>query len=438
MDSVPRYFIHNILISNLDGSTLSAMIVLLFISAMFTAGEAAIFSLSQTQLSELTHSKRTGDRYILQLLNRPTKGRATARLFATAQIVSYLLNSLIVLIILSTLWLSNETPWLSLVTSLGIVVLCIVLFTEVLPKSIAVRNNLSIARATAPLMMLATYIVWPLSWSLQAIESILNKLFKPKNYANISMDELSHALELTTDDNLTAEENKILEGIVTFGDKEAAQIMTSRVDVVFLSTDQSFREVIKTVTENGYSRLPVIEESPDNVKGFLVVKDLLPYLNETDTRWIDLIKPPFFVPENKKIDDLLQEFRLSKTHMAIVVDEYGGTSGVVTMEDILEEIVGDISDEFDDEEQHYSKLDNNTYIMEGKIPMVDVYKILDIDDTLFEAAKGDSSTLAGFVIEQSGRLPEKGDEIYFEGFLFKIEAADKRKIKRIKITLPTQ
>ncbi len=414
------------------------MIVLLFISAMFTAGEAAIFSLSQTQLSELTHSKRTGDRYILQLLNRPTKGRATARLFATAQIVSYLLNSLIVLIILSTLWLSNETPWLSLVTSLGIVVLCIVLFTEVLPKSIAVRNNLSIARATAPLMMLATYIVWPLSWSLQAIESILNKLFKPKNYANISMDELSHALELTTDDNLTAEENKILEGIVTFGDKEAAQIMTSRVDVVFLSTDQSFREVIKTVTENGYSRLPVIEESPDNVKGFLVVKDLLPYLNETDTRWIDLIKPPFFVPENKKIDDLLQEFRLSKTHMAIVVDEYGGTSGVVTMEDILEEIVGDISDEFDDEEQHYSKLDNNTYIMEGKIPMVDVYKILDIDDTLFEAAKGDSSTLAGFVIEQSGRLPEKGDEIYFEGFLFKIEAADKRKIKRIKITLPTQ
>lgn len=368
----------------------------------------------------------------------PDKERASGRLFATSQIISNLLNVLIVLLLLRFLSFNVANIWLNLLIPLVVIVLLLVLFTEVIPKTIAVRNNLAIARFTAFPMRVASIVVWPLSWLLNTISTSLENVFKQKNRSNISIDELSHALELTTDDNLTAEENKILEGIVTFGGKEAAQIMTSRVDVVFLYESDTFEEVIATVTENGYSRLPVVKESPDHIKGFLVVKDLLPYINETDFQWHALVKQPFFVPENKKIDDLLQEFRVSKTHMAIVVDEYGGTSGIVTMEDILEEIVGDISDEFDDEELQYSKLDNRTYVMEGKIPMVDVYKILDIDDTLFEEAKGDSSTLAGFVIEQSGRIPEKGDEITFEGFTFKIEAADKRKIKRVKITLPAE
>lgn len=414
------------------------MIVLLFFSALFSAGEAALFSLTKIQLTTLDDSKRASDKYIMALLNKPDKERASGRLFATAQIVSNLLNVLVVLLMLRFLSFDSNNFWFHALLPLVAIVLLLVLVTEVIPKTIAVRNNLAIARFAAIPMRVASVIVWPLSWLLHAISHSLESVFKQKNRSNISMDELSHALELTTDDNLTAEENKILEGIVTFGGKEAAQIMTSRVDVVFLYESDTFEEVIATVTENGYSRLPVVSDSPDHIKGFLVVKDLLPYINETDFQWHTLVKQPFFVPENKKIDDLLQEFRVSKTHLAIVVDEYGGTSGIVTMEDILEEIVGDISDEFDDEELQYSKLDNRTYVMEAKIPMVDVYKILDIDDTLFEEAKGDSSTLAGFVIEQSGRIPEKGDEISFEGFTFKIEAADKRKIKRVKITLPAQ
>jgi CBS domain containing-hemolysin-like protein len=188
--------------------------------------------------------------------------------------------------------------------------------------------------------------------------------------------------------------------------------------------------------DKGYSRWPVFKNSPDEVVGFLFVKDLLPYLEELEYNWRELIKQPFFVPENKKIDDLLQQFQKEKNHLAIVVDEYGGTSGLITLEDILEEIVGNISDEFDDEELHYSKLDNKNFIFEGKTALVDIYRILDIDSTLFEEAKGDATTLAGFLLEQSGRILEKGDEVHFEGFVFKIESADKRKIKRIKITLP--
>lgn len=410
--------------------------MLLFFSALFSAAEAALFSLNQSQLSALDGSKRGSDRYILDLLNRPNKETASGRLIATSQIMSNLLNMLIVFVLIQSQWNSTANFWFRFLFPLIITALLLVLITEVIPKTIAVRNNLAIARVTALPMWVASILTWPFSWLLIKISSTLEGVLKQKNRSNISIDELSHALELTTDDNLTDEENKILEGIVTFGGKEAGQIMTSRVDVIFLYESDSFAEVIATVTENGYSRLPVVKDSPDQIRGFLVVKDLLAYINETDFHWHTLIKQPFFVPENKKIDDLLQEFRVSKTHIAIVVDEYGGTSGIVTMEDILEEIVGDISDEFDEEELQYSKLDNRTYVMEGKIPMVDVYKILDIDETLFEEAKGDSSTLAGFVIEQAGRIPERGDEITFEDFIFKIESADKRKIKRIKITLP--
>jgi len=259
---------------------------------------------------------------------------------------------------------------------------------------------------------------------------------KSRVRSNISVDELGHALELTVDDERTDEEHKILEGIVTFGEKEASQIMTPRTDIVFLRLSDPFSDVMATVLDKGYSRMPVVKDSPDEISGFLFVKDLLPYIDETDFHWHELIKQPFYVPENKKIDDLLQEFQHAKIHLAIVVDEYGGTSGLVTLEDILEEIVGDMSDEFDEEELQYSKLDDRNYVMEGKIALVDMYKIIDLDSTLFEDARGDSGTLAGFVIEQAERIPERGDVITFEGFTFTIEAADKRKIKRIKITLP--
>jgi gliding motility-associated protein GldE len=265
----------------------------------------------------------------------------------------------------------------------------------------------------------------------------LENRLRDKVRSNISVDELGHALELTADDERSAEEHKILEGIVTFGGKEASQIMTSRVDIVFLNLDDTFYEVMQTVLDKGYSRIPVMKDSPDDIAGFLFVKDLLPYIDETDFEWQTLIKQPFFIPENKMIDDLLQEFQSAKIHLAIVVDEYGGTSGLVTLEDILEEIVGEISDEFDEEELQYSKLDDKTFVMEGKIALVDMYKIFDIDSMLFEEAKGDSSTLAGFMIEQAGRILERGDTVEFEGFTFLVESADIRKIKRVKISLPT-
>lgn len=437
MDSVPRIFLNQLFFQPIESSTLSLLIVLLFISALFSAGEAAVFSLSKSQLEDLSESKGLRDKIIIGLLNKPDRERASGRLLASAHIASYLMNVLAILVWLRHFSFSPENFFYSGFIALLSIVLILVLISEVIPKTIAVRNSLTVARLAAVPLKMATVLVWPLSWLLNSISLRLEQVFKQKSHSNISMDELGHALELTADENRSEEENKILEGIVTFGDKEASQIMTSRVDVVFLHEEDSFPEVIETVVENGYSRLPVAGESPDDIKGFIVIKDLLPYLNETSFEWQKLIKPPFFIPENKRIDDLLQEFRVSKTHIAIVVDEYGGTSGIVTMEDILEEIVGDISDEFDDEELQYSKLDNRTYLMEGKTLMVDAYKILDIDETPFEEAKGDSSTLAGFLIEQAGRIPEKGDEIFFEGYKFKIEAADKRRIKRIKITLPS-
>lgn len=436
MDSVPRLFAEIIFIQNIESSTLTLVIVLLLLSFLFSAAEAALFSLSRQQVQLLDDSNRPADRRLVHLLSTPDKETAGTRSFATAQLMSTLCNALVIIALLPYLHPLSEGFWTERFLPLAALVLGFIIITEVVPKTIAYRYNLALARFMALPMSLCSYLLFPVTWLLQRFSKSLEKAIKPNGSSPLSMDELSHALELTTDDNLTAEENKILEGIVTFGDKEAAQIMTSRVDVVFLYDTDSFEEVIATVTESGYSRLPVIHDSPDDVKGFLVVKDLLPYIGETDFQWQTLVKPPFFVPENKKIDDLLQEFRVSKTHMAIVVDEYGGTSGIITMEDILEEIVGDISDEFDDEDLQYSKLDNRNYVMEGKIPMVDFYKILDIDDTLFEEAKGDSSTLAGFIIEQAGKIPEKGDEISFEGYTFKIESADKRKIKRVKITLP--
>lgn len=436
MDSVPRLFAEIIFIQNIESSTLTLVIVLLLLSFLFSAAEAALFSLSRQQVQLLDDSNRPADRRLVHLLSTPDKETAGTRSFATAQLMSTLCNALVIIALLPYLHPLWEGFWTERFLPLAALVLGLIIITEVVPKTIAYRYNLALARFMALPMSLCSYLLFPVTWLLQRFSKSLEKAIKPNGSSPLSMDELSHALELTTDDNLTAEENKILEGIVTFGDKEAAQIMTSRVDVVFLYDTDSFEEVIATVTESGYSRLPVIHDSPDDVKGFLVVKDLLPYIGETDFQWQTLVKPPFFVPENKKIDDLLQEFRVSKTHMAIVVDEYGGTSGIITMEDILEEIVGDISDEFDDEDLQYSKLDNRNYVMEGKIPMVDFYKILDIDDTLFEEAKGDSSTLAGFIIEQAGKIPEKGDEISFEGYTFKIESADKRKIKRVKITLP--
>ena len=416
------------------------VLLLLIISALISSSEVAMFSLSPSQRAELASSKNASDQRILALLDTPDRANGPKRLLATILIANNAVNIAIVLIssqLTAELFATGAVPeWAQTLVDVVLITFVIVLFGEVIPKVYATGNNLQVARFMAFPLEIIRRLCAPLTWFLMRSSALLEGRLKNKVRSNISVDELGHALELTADDGRTEEEHKILEGIVTFGGKEAAQIMTPRTDMVVLSLDNSFAAVLEIVREKGYSRIPVIKDSMDEIAGFLFIKDLLPHIDRTEFDWQQLVMQPFFVPENKKIDDLLQEFQQAKVHLAIVVDEYGGTSGLITLEDILEEIVGEIKDEFDEEDLHYSKLDEYTYIVEGKTPLVDLYKMLDIDGELFEEHRGDNSTLAGFMIEQAGRLLDRGDSIDFQGFTLMVEAADKRKIKRIKITLP--
>lgn len=439
METVLTVFHQHIIFLSVFSSTglLVLVLLLLLCSALMSSSEVALFSLSPSQKADLSESKSSSDQRILELLEQPDRELGPKRLLATILIANNAINIAIVLLAtqLSDEWFPQD-GFLKTLIDVVVITFVLVLFAEVVPKVYATGNSVQVARMMALPLKGISRVLSPLTWFLMGTSSILEKALKNRVKTNISVDELGHALELTADDNRTNEEHKILEGIVTFGGKEAAQIMTARVNVVFLRYSDSFTEVLETVLDKGYSRLPVIKDSPDEVAGFLFVKDLLPYLEEVDYPWQELIKQPFFVPENKKIDDLLQEFQQAKVHLAIVVDEYGGTSGLVSLEDILEEIVGEISDEFDEEELQYSKLDDHTYVMEGKTSLVDMYKILEVEPSDFEEARGDSSSLAGFLIEQAGRIPTKGDTIQYNGYTFVIESADKRKIKRVKISLP--
>jgi gliding motility-associated protein GldE len=416
------------------------VLVLLVISALISSSEVAMFSLSPGDLNDLRSSKSAPDQAIMELLEKPDKQEAPTKLLATILIANNAVNIAIVLLAseLSGQWFPDGvyTEWVKTLIDVVAITFVIVLFGEVIPKVYATSNPVKVARLMAFPLKYIQKLCSPLTSGLMFLSSNLESLIKTSGKGNISVDELGHALELTVDDHLSDEENKILEGIVTFGTKEARQIMTPRTDIAFLWIEDPFEDVMKTVMDKGYSRLPVYRTSPDEIEGFLFIKDLLPYIDHTSFDWQTLIKKPFFVPENKMIDDLLQEFQHAKIHLAIVVDEYGGTSGLVTLEDILEEIVGDISDEFDEEELQFSRLDDYTYLFEGKTALVDMYKVLDLEEQLFEDSRGDSSTLAGFFIEQAGYIPTKGDRITFESYQLEIEAADKRKIKRIKITLP--
>lgn len=308
------------------------------------------------------------------------------------------------------------------------------MFGEVVPKIYASKNSLVIARSMAiPIKTIKS--IPPLSWlksSLVNGTNIIHKRLKKKDI-KITTNDLEQALALTKEDNASEEEHKILEGIVKFGNTEACQVMKSRLDVVAFDTTIDYTTVLELILESGYSRVPVFKDSLDNVIGILYIKDLLPHLTKPiDFKWTELIRKPFFVPENKKIDDLLKEFQIKKMHMAIVVDEYGGASGVVTLEDILEEIVGDITDEFDDDEIDYKKIDDSTYLFEGRTALVDFYKILNIDGKEFENQKGDSETLGGFILEQEGRILKNNEYITFDSIKLIVESSDKRRIKTIK------
>jgi gliding motility-associated protein GldE len=302
---------------------------------------------------------------------------------------------------------------------------------------IAAHYPLKYAKGIAGFMKTMTVIFHPLSYILVNSTSFIDKRIKTKGH-EVSLSELGAAIDITSDVNTPEEERKILRGILKFGDIEVKEIMKSRIDVTAVDINTSFDELLNTILNSGYSRIPVFETSFDKVQGILYIKDLLPYLDNPDeVNWPELLRPAFFIPENKRINDLLQEFRSKKIHLAIVVDEYGGTSGIVTLEDIIEEIVGEINDEFDidSEEITYSKIDSRNFVFEGKTLLNDFCKIIGVDDSIFSHVKGESDTLAGLILELTGKIPERNETVEFDNFVFKVDAVDKRRIKRIQVTL---
>jgi len=409
-----------------------ALLVLLVISALISGSEVAFFSLSKTDLDFNAVDKSKKKQSVIKLLENPKK------LLATILIVNNFINILIVLlfaylgeyffsVIASVSW--RFTLEVVLITFL------ILLFGEVLPKIYANRNALSFSTfMVLPLKILNTLLT-VVSVPLMNLTSIVEKRLGKKN-SDFTVETLSQALELTSEEATTKEEQKILEGIVTFGNTETVQVMCPRTDVFSLCDDETFEDILKKIIKQGHSRIPVYHENIDDIIGILYTKDLLPHLNKKTFQWKKLMREPFFVPENKKLDDLLKEFQEMKNHLAIVVDEYGGTSGIITLEDVIEEIVGDISDEFDDDDLSYSKLDDKNYVFEGKIALKDFYKVLNIDESIFEENKGEFETLAGFILEINEKFPKRNDIILFNDYTFKIEVLDKKRIKQIKVTIP--
>ena len=414
------------------------LIVLLICSALISGTEVAFFSLSQSDLNELSNEGKE-DNIIVTLLERPRK------LLATILITNNFINILIVLLFASlaeTLFGDFDYEMNLYFFSLPIrflievilVTFLILLFGEVLPKVYASRNALSFSKLMAKFINFVNLILTPFSLPLITLTKFIEKKLGNKN-SNFSVETLSQALELTSEGATTKDEQKILEGIVNFGNTETVQIMKPRIDIFALYDDEEYEVVLDKILKNGYSRNPVYNDSIDNIVGVLYAKDLLAHLNKKNFKWQNLLREAYFVPENKKLDDLLDDFRSRKNHLAIVVDEYGGTSGLVTLEDVIEEIVGDINDEFDDDDLQYSKIDENNYIFEGKTTIKDFCKVLDDEDeAIFEEEKGESETLAGFLLEISGRFPKKGEKIIFKNYTFTIEALDKKRIKQIKAT----
>jgi putative hemolysin len=428
----------NILITGLSGGVIAgivAIIVLLTGSAMASGAEVAFFSLGPNQLHELRLKEGKTDKAVLQLLEMPK------HLLATLLIANNLFNVAIVIIstyVTNSLIDFGRIPyWLTFMIQVVVVTSLILLFGEVMPKIYATRKSLKLAKNLAGTLRLMMMLFYPLSSILVRSTNLIDKRMSRKAY-NVSINELSDAIELTSGNNTPDEEKKILQGIVKLGDIEVKEIMKSRVDVTTADIRLNFKQLLDLIIEAGYSRIPAYEDTFDHVKGILYIKDLLPHLDrEDDFNWRELLRDAFFVPENKKINDLLQEFQQKKIHMAVIVDEYGGTSGIVTLEDIIEEIVGEISDEHDEPsgDFEYTRLDDFNFIFEGKTSLNDFYKILGIDDDLFDDVRGDADSLAGLILELMEKMPEKDEKISFGHFTFTVKAVDKRRIKRVLVTI---
>ncbi len=425
-------------IDNMSMIAIITLLLLLLCSALISGTEVAFFSLSATDITKISDKNSS----IAKLLQKPRK------LLATILITNNFINILIVLIFasLGQTLLQDENLSLEIVNfiipssfikfsvEVILVTFLILLFGEVLPKVYASRRALQFCNFMSRPLQVLNIILSPLSYPLINLTKIIEKKLGSKN-TNFSVEILSKALELTSEGSTTKDEQKILEGIVSFGNTETVQIMKPRIDIFALSETESFEEVLTKILKYGYSRNPIYKDSIDNIIGVLYSKDLLGHLNNKEFEWQKILREPFFVPENKKLDDLLGEFRERKNHLAIVVDEYGGTSGLVTLEDVIEEIVGDINDEFDDDDLSYSKIDANNYIFDGKITIKDFCKVLeDLDEEKFEKLKGESETIAGFILELYGKFPKIGEKIKFDIYTFTIEALDRKRIKQLKVT----
>ena len=441
MDPDPLSFLLNfILFEGVFALKVIVLLLLLCCSALISGAEVALFGLSPTDVNKIDDEKTTRGAAIVKLLERPKK------LLATILITNNAINIGIVLlfnVIGDTLFSHIDYKLFNFISvrfllEVVVITFLILMFGEILPKVYANRNRISFSQFMAYPLKVLDFVFSPLSLPMRSSTIFLyKKLGKEKS--NLSVDHLSQALELTAEGDTTKEEQKILEGIVSFGNTDTKQVMRPRIDIFALGEEMKFPEVLEEIKKNGYSRIPVYSENIDDVKGVLYVKDILPYIDRKTFNWISLIREPYFVPENKKLDDLLSEFQEKKNHLAVVVDEYGGTSGIVTLEDIIEEIVGDISDEFDDEDLVFSKLDDFNYVFEGKTTLKDFYRVVKIENQEdFEEQKGESETIAGFVLEIAGSFPKKGEKIQFKNYQFLVESLDKKRLKQIKVTLPDE
>lgn len=407
-----------------------SLLILLVLSALVSGSEVAFFSLSNPDFSELKRKQSESSRRILFLLQNPRK------LLATILILNNLINIAIVTISTFLTWElvgSHSTEGIIIVILTAIVTFVIVFFGEVMPKLFAVQNYLSFASITAPILWLSIRVLKPVSWVLMNLSNIIEKRFERKGYS-LSVDELHQVLEIATDENTTEEEKEILKGIVNFGTLTVKQIMRSRLDIVAFDIEDNYHELLDKINKSGFSRIPVFDETIDNINGVLYIKDLIPYIEEDENfAWQNLLRQGYFVPETKKIDSLLKDFQEKRVHMAIVVDEYGGTSGLVTLEDIIEEIIGEINDEFDEEDFMYQQLDESTFIFEGKTSLHDFCKTVGVDISVFEEIKGENESIGGLILEINSTLPQAGEKIYFDNFVFTVVAVDKKRIKRVRV-----
>lgn len=409
---------------------IGVVVVFILCSAVISSSENALFSLTPIQVDEITQEESRTAECIKYLLNHPK------HLLATILISNTFVNISIVMVLTVVIGLIfdfSQNHLLGFLIEVVLVTFLLVLFGEVMPKMYASQNNMRVARFVSIPMFTLSKLLKPFVLLLVNSTSIIDKRVTKKGHV-LSVEELTHAIDITNEEETPKEEKVILKSIVQFGNISVKQIMRQRPDITAIQANTPFRQLLMKINDWGYSRVPVYTDNLDNIIGVLYIKDLLPQLNEDDSfQWTSLLRKPYFVPESKKIDDLLKEFQSKRVHLAVVVDEFGGTQGIVTMEDILEEIFGEINDEFDDDEIFYSRIDDDTYVFEAKISINDMCKFMGIDLSIFERARQDADTVGGMLLELQGEMPKQGDVIVFENYKFSVESADKRRIKRIKV-----